>query len=79
MGGAEAEARVARSPSDVIAELYDPWSRSVVEDVPFYVAEARKAGGPQEREAATGTRVPVIRGSRIVYKSELIGPFGNRR
>jgi SAM-dependent methyltransferase len=44
MGGAEA--RLARSPYDAIAELYDPWSRSVIEDVPFYVAEARKAGGP---------------------------------
>ncbi|HEX2288206.1 MAG TPA: class I SAM-dependent methyltransferase, partial [Gaiellaceae bacterium] len=30
---------------DAIAEVYDPWSRSVIEDVPFYVAEARKAGG----------------------------------
>src|ERR671917_2829939 len=37
---------VAHSPYDAIAELYDPWSRSVTEDVPFYVAEARKAGGP---------------------------------
>ena len=44
MGGAEA--RVERTPYDAIAELYDPWSRSVTEDVPFYVAEARKAGGP---------------------------------
>jgi SAM-dependent methyltransferase len=35
-----------RSPYDAIAELYDPWSRSVIEDVPFYVAEARKDGGP---------------------------------
>jgi SAM-dependent methyltransferase len=43
MGGAEA--RLARSPYDAIAALYDPWSRSVTEDVPFYVAEARKAGG----------------------------------
>jgi ubiquinone/menaquinone biosynthesis C-methylase UbiE len=34
------------SPYDAIAELYDPWSRSVTEDVGFYVAEARKAGGP---------------------------------
>jgi ubiquinone/menaquinone biosynthesis C-methylase UbiE len=34
------------SPYDVIAALYDPWSRSVTEDVGFYVAEARKAGGP---------------------------------
>jgi SAM-dependent methyltransferase len=28
---------------DAIAELYDPWSRTVTEDVDFYVAEARKA------------------------------------
>ena len=34
------------SSYDAIAELYDPWSRSVTEDVDFYVAEARKAGGP---------------------------------
>ena len=34
------------SPYDAIARLYDPWSRSVTEDVPFYVAEARKSGGP---------------------------------
>jgi SAM-dependent methyltransferase len=34
------------SAYDAIAELYDPWSLSVTEDVPFYVAEARKAGGP---------------------------------
>jgi SAM-dependent methyltransferase len=34
-----------RSPYDRIAHFYDPWSRSVVEDIPFYVAEARKAGG----------------------------------
>jgi SAM-dependent methyltransferase len=33
------------SPYDTIAGLYDPWSRSVVEDVGFYVAEARKSGG----------------------------------
>ena len=37
---------MSASPYDAIAELYDPWSRSVVEDVGFYVAEARKAGGP---------------------------------
>jgi SAM-dependent methyltransferase len=34
------------SSYDAIAGLYDPWSRSVTEDVDFYVAEARKAGGP---------------------------------
>jgi SAM-dependent methyltransferase len=28
---------------DAIADLYDPWSRTVTEDVGFYVAEARKA------------------------------------
>jgi SAM-dependent methyltransferase len=31
------------SPYDAIARLYDPWSRSVVEDMEFYVAEARAA------------------------------------
>jgi len=36
---------MSASPYDAIAELYDPWSRSVVEDVGFYVAEARKGGG----------------------------------
>jgi SAM-dependent methyltransferase len=34
------------SPYDAIADLYDPWSVSVVEDVGFYLEEARKAGGP---------------------------------
>jgi SAM-dependent methyltransferase len=33
------------SAYDAIAELYDPWSRTVTEDVGFYVAEARKARG----------------------------------
>ena len=31
---------------DAIAELYDPWSASVVEDVEFYLEEARRSGGP---------------------------------
>jgi SAM-dependent methyltransferase len=34
------------SAYDVIARLYDPWSRSVVEDIEFYVEEARRSGGP---------------------------------
>ena len=34
------------SEYDSIARLYDPWSASVVEDVPFYLEEARRAGGP---------------------------------
>ena len=35
----------AASPYDRIAPIYDPWSRSVTEDVGFYVEEARKAAG----------------------------------
>jgi SAM-dependent methyltransferase len=34
------------SSYDAIARLYDPWSRTVVEDVAFYVEEARRSGGP---------------------------------
>src|ERR671935_153531 len=36
----------AESPYDAIARLYDPWSRSVTEDVDFYVEEAVESGGP---------------------------------
>jgi SAM-dependent methyltransferase len=42
------------SEYDAIARLYDAWSRSVVEDVPFYVEEARASGGPVV-ELAVGT------------------------
>jgi len=34
------------SEYDAIARIYDPWSRSVTEDVPFYLEEARRSGGP---------------------------------
>jgi SAM-dependent methyltransferase len=34
------------SSYDAIAELYDPWSASVVEDIAFYLEEARHSGGP---------------------------------
>jgi SAM-dependent methyltransferase len=34
------------SSYDAIARLYDPWSRSVIEDVAFYVAEARRVEPP---------------------------------
>jgi len=34
------------NPYDTIAELYDPWSVSVTEDIGFYVDEARRSGGP---------------------------------
>jgi len=33
------------SPYDRIAWFYDPWSRSVTEDIGFYVSEAQKARG----------------------------------
>jgi SAM-dependent methyltransferase len=34
------------SAYDSIARIYDPWSRTVTEDVAFYVAEAIQSGGP---------------------------------
>jgi SAM-dependent methyltransferase len=34
------------SDYDPIARLYDPWSRSVIEDISFYVEEALASGGP---------------------------------
>lgn len=42
------------SAYDDIARIYDPWSRSVVEDVSFYVDEARRSGGPM-LELGVGT------------------------
>ena len=39
---------------DEIASFYDPWSRSVTEDVAFYVDEALASGGPVV-ELAVGT------------------------
>ncbi|HEY8646950.1 MAG TPA: class I SAM-dependent methyltransferase, partial [Gaiellaceae bacterium] len=42
------------SAYDKIARLYDPWSSSVVEDVPFYVEEAVRSGGPM-LELGVGT------------------------
>jgi len=54
---------------DAIAELYDPWSRSVVEDVDFYVGLAREAGAPVvELGVGTGRiAVPTARaGVRVI-------------
>jgi ubiquinone/menaquinone biosynthesis C-methylase UbiE len=42
------------SQYDSIASIYDPWSRSVTEDVDFYVEEAVASGGPVV-ELAVGT------------------------
>jgi SAM-dependent methyltransferase len=39
---------------DAIAGIYDPWSRSVTEDIAFYVEEALASGGPVI-ELAVGT------------------------
>jgi hypothetical protein len=54
---------------DSIAELYDPWSRSVTEDVGFYVEEARRVSGPVV-ELAVGTgRIAVptaVEGIRVI-------------
>jgi SAM-dependent methyltransferase len=43
------------SPYDAIARLYDPWSLSVTEDVPFYIEEARAAGDGPVVELGVGT------------------------
>ncbi len=48
-----APVKPAESEYDRIAALYDPWSRSVVEDVAFYVEEACKAAGRAGVDAAT--------------------------
>ncbi len=54
---------------DRIAGFYDPWSRSVTEDVEFYVDHALASGGPVV-ELAVGTgriAVPVARaGIRVI-------------
>jgi SAM-dependent methyltransferase len=54
---------------DAIAELYDPWSRSVVEDVDYYVELAVDAGGPVvELGVGTGRiAIPTARaGVRVI-------------
>jgi SAM-dependent methyltransferase len=43
-----------RALYDSIARIYDPWSRSVTEDVGFYVDQSLAAGGPVV-ELAVGT------------------------
>jgi len=48
---------------DSIASIYDPWSRSVTEDVDFYVERALASGGPVV-ELAVGTgriAIPIAR------------------
>jgi SAM-dependent methyltransferase len=50
----DAQAGLA-SAYDAIARLYDPWSRSVVEDVSFYVEEASRAAPGPIVELGVGT------------------------
>ena len=61
---------------DRIAGIYDPWSRSVTEDVEFYVEEALQSGGPYV-EMAVGTgriAVPVAKaGIRVIGVDESPG------
>jgi len=44
---------------DSIARIYDPWSASVVEDIAFYVDEARRHGGPIVELAVGSGRIAV--------------------
>jgi SAM-dependent methyltransferase len=57
------------SSYDTIARLYDPWSRSVTEDVAFYVGEARRVQ-PSVVELGVGTgriAVPIAsEGIRVI-------------
>jgi len=55
---------------DAIARLYDPWSVSVTEDVPFYVKEARRVAPGPVVELGVGTgriAVPIaVEGIRVI-------------
>ncbi len=67
------------SAYDAIARLYDPWSRSVVEDVAFYVETAVESGGPVvELGVGTGRiAVPVAgAGIRVIGVDSSRGMLG---
>ena len=60
---------------DRIAGLYDPWSKSVTEDVEFYVDEAVGSGGPYV-ELAVGTgRIAVPTVSTVVSPAQKSATF----
>ena len=58
---------------DAIAEIYDPWSASVVEDIAFYVDEAKRHGGPVVELAVGSGRiaVPIARAGIAVIGVDL--------
>jgi len=58
---------------DSIAEIYDPWSASVVEDIAFYVEEAGRCDGPVVELAVGSGRiaVPIARAGKPVIGVDL--------
>jgi SAM-dependent methyltransferase len=69
------EAGLEPSVYDAIAGIYDPWSRSVTEDVQFYVEEALASGGPVV-ELAVGTGRIAVRIAEAGVR--VIGVDGSR-
>ena len=69
MSAPDASPRTGAALYDAIAGIYDPWSRSVTEDIGFYVDLAVESGGPVV-ELAVGTgriAVPIARaGIRVI-------------
>ena len=66
---------------DSIAGIYDPWSASVVEDIAFYVDEARRHGGPVVELAVGSGRiaVPIARaGIKVIGVDLSPGMLGSR-
>ncbi|MSO94998.1 MAG: class I SAM-dependent methyltransferase [Thermoleophilia bacterium] len=58
---------------DAIAEIYDAWSVSVVEDIAFYVGEAKRCDGPVVELAVGSGRiaVPIAQAGRKVIGIDL--------
>jgi len=58
---------------DSIAGIYDPWSASVVEDIAFYVGEAKECDGPVVELAVGSGRiaVPIAQAGRSVIGVDL--------
>ncbi len=58
---------------DSIAGIYDPWSASVIEDIAFYVDEAKLSGGPIVELAVGSGRiaVPIARAGITVIGVDL--------